>query len=52
MARHHPLSDLLIKTADVGLNRGFSVNFTVISKIIIPMQVVWCIVWPAQAGTV
>ena len=52
MARHHPLSDLPIKTADVGLNRGFSVNVTVISKTITSMPVVWCIVWPSQAGTV
>ena len=45
-----PLSDLPIKTADTGFYRGFSVNVTVISKIIISMLVVWCIVWPVNAG--
>ena len=52
MALKPPLSDLPIKTADVGFYRGFSVNVTVISKIIISMLVVWCIVWPTQAGTI
>ncbi|SLN70243.1 Glycine betaine transporter OpuD [Roseovarius albus] len=47
-----PLSELPIKTADSGFYRGFSVNVTVVSKIIISMLVVWCIVWPTQAGTV
>ncbi len=48
-----PLSDLPIKTADNGFFRGFSVDVTVISKIIISsMLVVWCIVWPTQAGNV
>ncbi|MGJ8627862.1 MAG: BCCT family transporter [Sulfitobacter sp.] len=50
MALEPPLSDLPIKTADAGFYRGFSVNVTVISKIIISMLVVWCIVWPVQAG--
>ncbi|MEO1397857.1 MAG: BCCT family transporter [Pseudomonadota bacterium] len=45
-----PLSDLPIKTADSGFYRGFSVNVTVISKIIISVLVVWCIFWPVQAG--
>ncbi|MBD3663198.1 BCCT family transporter [Sulfitobacter aestuariivivens] len=47
-----PLSDLPIKTADSGFYRGFSVNVTVVSKIIISVLVVWCIVWPTQAGNV
>lgn len=47
-----PLSDLPIQTADSGFYRGFSVNVTVISKIIISMLVVWCIVWPTEAGTI
>ncbi|MEL7215124.1 MAG: BCCT family transporter [Pseudomonadota bacterium] len=47
-----PLSDLPIKTADSGFYRGFSVNVTVVSKIIISLLVVWCIVWPTEAGTV
>ncbi len=47
-----PLSELHIKTADTGFYSGFSVNVTVVSKIIISMLVVWCIVWPAEAGTV
>jgi choline-glycine betaine transporter len=52
MAIKPPLSDLPIKTADTGFYGGFSVSVTVISKIIISCLVVWCIVWPAQAGTV
>lgn len=51
MAIEPPLSELPIKTADAGFYRGFSVNVTVISKLIISMLVVWCIVWPTQAGT-
>ncbi|MEJ6401943.1 BCCT family transporter [Yoonia sp. 2307UL14-13] len=52
MALEPPLSELPIKTANTGFYRGFSVNVTVISKIIISVLVVWCIVWPTQAGTV
>ncbi|WP_299875379.1 BCCT family transporter [uncultured Sulfitobacter sp.] len=52
MALKPPLSDLPIKTADVGFYRGFSVNVTVISKIIISCLVVWAIVWPEWAGEV
>jgi len=47
-----PLTDLPIKTADTGFYRGFSVNVAVISKIIISILVVWCIVWPTEAGTI
>ena len=52
MAIEPPLSDLPIKTADTGFYRGFSVNVTVVSKVIISTLVVWCIVWPTQAGNV
>ncbi|NVO58648.1 BCCT family transporter [Rhodobacteraceae bacterium B1Z28] len=52
MAVKPPLSELPIKTAENGFYRGFSVNVTVISKIIISLLVVWCIVWPTQAGRV
>jgi len=52
MAIKPPLSELEIKTADAGFYSGFSVNVTVISKIIISLLVVWCIVWPTEAGTV
>jgi choline/carnitine/betaine transport len=52
MAVKPPLTDLPIKTADSGFYRGFSVNVAVISKIIISMLVVWCIVWPSEAGTI
>ncbi|MEM9434882.1 MAG: BCCT family transporter [Pseudomonadota bacterium] len=52
MSMKPPLTELDIKTADSGYYRGFSVNVTVISKIIISVLVVWCIVWPTQAGTV
>lgn len=52
MALKPPLSDLPIKTADAGFYSGFSVNVTVISKIIISVLVVWAIVWPDWAGEV
>ncbi|MEP1198317.1 BCCT family transporter [Tateyamaria sp.] len=52
MAIKPPLTELPIKTADVGFYRGFSVNVTVISKIIISILVVWCIFWPTQSGKV
>jgi len=52
MAIEPPLSDLPINTADSGFYRGFSVNVTVVSKIIISTLVVWCIFWPTQAGNV
>ena len=52
MAPKPPLSELPIKTADVGFYRGFSVNVTVISKLIISVLVVWAIVWPEWAGEV
>ncbi|PSL21625.1 BCCT family transporter [Shimia abyssi] len=45
-----PLTDLPIPTADKGFYSGFSVNVTVVSKIIISVLVVWCIFWPVQAG--
>ncbi len=47
-----PLTELPIKTADSGFYRGFSVNVAVVSKIIISALVVWCIVWPTEAGTI
>ncbi|MEO0403135.1 MAG: BCCT family transporter, partial [Pseudomonadota bacterium] len=52
MSIQPPLTELPIKTAESGFYRGFSVNVAVISKIIISMLVVWCIVWPTEAGTV
>ena len=47
-----PLSVLPIKTAESGFYRGFSVDVTVISKIIISSLVVWAIFWPIQSGNV
>ena len=52
MSIQPPLSDLPIKTDDQGFYRGFSVSVAVVSKVIISALVVWCIVWPTQAGTV
>ncbi|MEJ6398852.1 BCCT family transporter [Yoonia sp. 208BN28-4] len=52
MAIKPPLSDLPIKTADSGFYSGFSVNVAVISKIIISVLAVWCIIWPIKAGAV
>lgn len=45
-----PLTELPIRTADKGYYSGFSVNVTVVSKLIISVLVVWCIFWPVQAG--
>jgi choline/carnitine/betaine transport len=47
-----PLSDLPIKTAETGFYKGFSVDVTVASKIIISALVVWAIFWPVQSGAV
>ena len=52
MGLQPPLSDLPIKTADSGFYRGFSLNVTVVSKVIISILVAWAIIWPTQAGTV
>lgn len=52
MALKPPLSELPIKTADSGFYRGFSVDVTVASKIIISALVVWAIFWPIQSGIV
>ncbi|WP_300037407.1 BCCT family transporter [uncultured Roseobacter sp.] len=52
MAIEPPLMDLPIKTADKGFYRGFSVDVTVVSKVIISVLVVWCIFWPTQSGRV
>lgn len=50
MAPKPALSELPIKLAKTGFYRGFSVDVTVASKIIISALVVWAIFWPAQAG--
>ncbi len=52
MAVKPPLTDLPIKTANTGFYRGFSVDVTIVSKIIIGALVVWAIVWPDWAGKV
>ncbi len=52
MSLKPPLSELPIKTADKGFYNGFSMNVTVISKIIISILVVWAIVWPEWSGKV
>lgn len=52
MSIQPPLSELPIKTANSGFYRGFSIDVTVVSKIIIAALVVWCIVWPEWAGQV
>ncbi|WP_299030552.1 BCCT family transporter [uncultured Sulfitobacter sp.] len=52
MALKPPLTELPIHTSDTGFYRGFSVNVTVISKIIISILVVWAIVWPDWSGEV
>ena len=50
MAPKPALSELPIKLAETGFYRGFSVDVTVASKIIISALVVWAIFWPVQAG--
>ncbi|MFT5560416.1 MAG: hypothetical protein ACI9Z9_000291, partial [Litorivivens sp.] len=50
MAPKEALSELPIKLAKTGFYRGFSVDVTVVSKIIISALVVWAIFWPVQAG--
>ena len=52
MSLQPPLSDLPIKTADTGFYKGFSIDVTVASKIIISALVVWAIFWPTQSGAV
>ena len=52
MSIQPPIMELPIKTAESGFYRGFSVNVAVVSKIIISILAVWCIVWPIQAGIV
>jgi choline/carnitine/betaine transport len=52
MSLQPPLSDLPIKTAETGFYRGFNVDVTVASKIIISTLVVWAIFWPVQSGAV
>lgn len=52
MAIKPPLTDLPIKTADSGFYRGFSLDVTVASKVIISALVVWAIFWPLQSGVV
>ena len=50
MAPKPALSKLPIKLAKTGFYRGFSLDVTVVSKIIISALVVWAIFWPVQAG--
>ena len=50
MAPKPALSELPIKLAKTGFYRGFSVDVTVASKIIVSALVVWAIFWPVQAG--
>ena len=52
MSMKPPLTDLPIKTAEGGFYHGFSLDVTVISKIIISALVVWAIFWPIQSGVV
>jgi choline/carnitine/betaine transport len=44
------LSKLPIKLAKSGFYRGFSIDVTVVSKVIISALVVWAIFWPVRAG--
>jgi hypothetical protein len=52
MALKPPMTDLPIRTADSGFYRGFSLDVTVVSKVIISALVVWAIVWPIRSGEV
>jgi choline/carnitine/betaine transport len=46
------LTRLPIKLATSGFYRGFSLDVTVVSKIIISALVVWAIFWPVHAGKI
>lgn len=50
MSLKRPLMDLPIPTADKGFYRGFSVNVTLTSKIILGIFVLWAVVFPEKAG--
>ncbi|RED11227.1 BCCT family transporter [Pontivivens insulae] len=52
MALEPPLTDLPIKTAERGFYRGFSIDVTVVSKVIISALVVWAIFWPTESGRI
>ncbi|KIN72515.1 BCCT family transporter [Sulfitobacter guttiformis] len=52
MALKPPLMDLPIATAEKGFYRGFSIDVTIASKVIISAIVVWAIFWPTQSGSV
>jgi choline/carnitine/betaine transport len=52
MAINEPLTDLPIRTADAGFYRGFSVDVTITSKIIIGLLVIWAVAFPTNAGEI
>ncbi|MEB2842898.1 BCCT family transporter [Rhizobiales bacterium RZME27] len=47
-----PLSSLPIRTADKGFYKGFSMDVTLTSKIIVGILIMWAVIFPAQSGKV
>jgi choline/carnitine/betaine transport len=47
-----PLSDLPIRTADKGFYKGFSIDVTLTSKIIVGVLILWAVIFPAQSGRI
>ncbi len=52
MALEPPLTELPIKTARRGFYRGFNVDVTVTSKLIVGLLVIWAVAFSEQAGAV
>lgn len=47
-----PLRELPIKTAETGFYRGFSLDVTLVSKVVLLGLVVWAIAFPENASAV
>ena len=52
MALEPPLSSLPIKTAESGFYRGFSIDVTVTSKIVIGALILWAVIFPEASGRI
>jgi choline-glycine betaine transporter len=47
-----PLSSLPINTAETGFYKGFSVNVTLTSKIIVAALILWAVIFPEASGRI
>ncbi|NKB75725.1 MAG: BCCT family transporter [Gammaproteobacteria bacterium] len=52
MAISPPLKELNIQLAESGFYRGFNNLVALASKIIIALIVIWCVIYPEQAGSI